>query len=464
MDKDYNFRLREIRGIVLMVILTLVIGLSSLFFYFYRLSNQYINYDEKSDIDYKVLLKDNEFYKDNYLEKNKGYVSSLIDNIETQFKYDLNFDQKIKYKYSYKIVAEVDVSDSQSKHNIYHYSEDLKTHDLESHVGNLNVSETLSINYQQYNDIINRFKDVYDLSNTDAVLNVYLYVNVQNIEQSNSSSLMNKKVSGLSIPLTLNTVSIDIGNDIISNSNNHLALSRYNKYSWVLVLSIIYILLSVLYIIYLVLFMMKTRTAQMIYDKEIKSIMNNYDSYIQRISGSYDIGTSQVIKIESFSDMLEIRDTLKQPILMLENEEKNGTFFIIPATNSIIYTYALRVVDIKAKMDGNEIPTYDITEIPHGEFVKNKKYTDEYIKEQITMTSALPTVDEKNVIKGNKDKDRSLYDQLEKTSSFDIKEIKKAEKELKRKNKVSKNIKSKSKKKTSSGVKRSSSTKKSSKK
>ena len=91
-------------------------------------------------------------------------------------------------------------------------------------------------------------------------------------------------------------------------------------------------------------------------------------------------------------------------------------------------------------------------------------FTDEYIKEQITMTSALPIVDEKNVIKGNKDKDRSLYDQLEKTSSFDIKEIKKAEKELKRKNKVSKNIKSKSKKKTSSGVKRSSSTKKNSKK
>ena len=77
MEKDYNFRLREIRGIVLMVILTLVIGLSSLFFYFYRLNNRFINFDEKSDIDYKVLLKDNEFYKDNYLEKDKGYVSSL---------------------------------------------------------------------------------------------------------------------------------------------------------------------------------------------------------------------------------------------------------------------------------------------------------------------------------------------------------------------------------------------------
>ena len=102
MDKDYNFRLREIRGIVLMVILTLVIGLTSLFFYFYRLNNRFINYDEKSDVDYKVLLKDNEFYQENYLEKDKGYVSSLIDNIEAEFKYDLNFDRNIKYKYSYR--------------------------------------------------------------------------------------------------------------------------------------------------------------------------------------------------------------------------------------------------------------------------------------------------------------------------------------------------------------------------
>ena len=159
----------------------------------------------------------------------------------------------------------------------------------------------------------------------------------------------------------------------------------------------------------------------MIYEKEIKSIMSNYDSYIQKINGSYDIGTSQVLKIETFNDMLEIRDTLRQPILMLENEQKNGTFFIIPATNSIIYTYALRVVDIKAKIDGKEIPTYDITEIPHQDFKKKKKYTDEYIKDQITMTTAMKKVDADNVIKGNKDKDTNLYDQLEKTSSYKFK-------------------------------------------
>ena len=192
---------------------------------------------------------------------------------------------------------------------------------------------------------------------------------------------------------------------------------------------------------YLYIYITRTRTAKMIYDKEIKSIINNYDNYIQKINDSYDIGTSQVIKIESFSDMLEIRDTLKQPILMLENKEKDGTFFIIPATNSIIYTYALRVIDIKAKMDGKEVPTYDIMEIPHSEFKKQKKYTDKYIKEQITMTTALPAVDEKNIIKGNKDKEKDLYDQLEMTRSFDIREIRKAAKEMKKENPKKKNKK-----------------------
>jgi hypothetical protein len=172
----------------------------------------------------------------------------------------------------------------------------------------------------------------------------------------------------------------------------------------------------------------------MIYEKEIKSIMNNYDSFIQRINGSYDIGTSQVIKIESFNDILEIRDTLKQPILMLENEEKNGTFFIIPATNSFIYTYALRVADIEAKMKGLEIPTYDITEITHENFLKNKKYTDDYIKDELTKTSLMPAVDSSNVIKGNKDKDTDLYDQLELTRSFNVEEIEKAAKATRKTN------------------------------
>ena len=117
---------------------------------------------------------------------------------------------------------------------------------------------------------------------------------------------------------------------------------------------------------------------------------------------------------------------------MLENESESGTFFIIPATNSIIYTYALRIVDIEARMEGREKPAYEATEIPHGKVKKAKKYTKDYIDEEITRTSLTPIIDSENVIKGNKDKELDLYDQLELTRSFSIEEIKRAVKKAKK--------------------------------
>ena len=53
--------------------------------------------------------------------------------------------------------------------------------------------------------------------------------------------------------------------------------------------------------------------------------------------------------IDTFDDMLEIRETLSQPILMVENKEKTGTYFIIPSTTKLLYTYTLRVNKNKEK-------------------------------------------------------------------------------------------------------------------
>lgn len=426
MSKKDNLRLNEIKNIVAMIILTIIIGIITLIFYFSGEKVQYISYNENSKVDYKVYLKENDFYKEEYLNKDQGYISNLIKYISTDFDYYIKFSKEANFKYSYRISAEVDVKDENSDSNIYHFSEDLVTKSDIVGNGSLDFDKKIDINYDEYNDKIRKFKDIYDLNNSISTLNINLYIAIDNIDDT-SLNINEKKVSSITIPLTERTVSIDINNEIIQDNINKMVINKVHNHNWILLISLVFLLFSVVYTIYLIIYSRRTRTAQMIYEKEIKSIMNNYDSYIQKISGTYDIGTSQVLKIESFNDMLEIRDTLKQPILMLENEKKNGTFFIIPATNSIIYTYALRVVDITAKMEGKEVPTYDITEIPHADFQKNKKYTDKFIKDQIMMTTKLPSIDEKNVIKGSKS-DEDLYNQLEKTSSFDLNEIRKAKK------------------------------------
>ena len=40
--------------------------------------------------------------------------------------------------------------------------------------------------------------------------------------------------------------------------------------------------------------------------------------------------------------MLEIRDTIRQPILMKENSEKTSAYFVIPSNTKILYVYRLK--------------------------------------------------------------------------------------------------------------------------
>ena len=45
------------------------------------ISEQQLSYIEKSKLDYRVYLKENDFYESEYLGKNMSYIASLIDFI-----------------------------------------------------------------------------------------------------------------------------------------------------------------------------------------------------------------------------------------------------------------------------------------------------------------------------------------------------------------------------------------------
>ena len=74
--------------------MAIVIGLLFIFFYFKENNLSLVTFDEKSKIDYKVYLKENEFYDEPYLGKDMLYVASLIDKIGIDF--DYNFASEVK--------------------------------------------------------------------------------------------------------------------------------------------------------------------------------------------------------------------------------------------------------------------------------------------------------------------------------------------------------------------------------
>lgn len=104
-----------------------------------------------------------------------------------------------------------------------------------------------------------------------------------------------------------------------------------------------------LMILLLVAFIYLTRTPDITYTARVKKIQSQYKSYIQKINNLFKTNGYQIIQVDTFEEMLEIRDTIQAPILMYENDDKTCAKFMIPTDSKLLYLYEI-------KIDGYEEP------------------------------------------------------------------------------------------------------------
>lgn len=299
---------------------------------------KYIKYTEQGNVDYKVYLKKNNFFEEKYLEENKEYISSLIDNVQAQFKYNLSIEQEnIINKYTYKILSNVKVTDKTTKKNLYDKTEILMP-EKEIYITEkeINIKEPVEIDYNKYNDLINKFINIYEVGNIESDLTVNMIIDIMD-----SNEKINEPIITLRIPLTTNTMDIDIKNDLVEEKNNVIEYKKDKKYNLLFILiSVISLLIDLVLIIKLIIYIKKTRNIITKYKKEKKKILRNYSQYIQKIDNKIDYEKYEQINVSTFTDLLEIRDAMQSPILMIE--EKNCTRFIIP-TENILYIYTIEI-------------------------------------------------------------------------------------------------------------------------
>lgn len=417
--------------------LFLVIGTIFIYIYYANSKAKYITITENSRLDYQVCLKQNEFYEASCVSKGDKYISSLIDYIKTSFNYTLSLSKKIDYSYYYTIDATFNVLDKNDQKTLFTKTENLYKSEKKLTSNSTYINYELDIDYNKYNDLLSSFINIYDLEDTNNNLEVNM--NIYTISDSGVvSKFNNNSFMKLTIPLTKKTVNIDIKDSIMNNGNKKIKIIDNKNYMSFLIISIASYIGFLTFISCFIYYYKNTRTIKEIYDNRIKKILSNYDSYIQRINGHYPIGASEICKVSTFRDMLEIKDSTDKPLLMLENEEKTGVFFLIPVGEGVIYTYALRIEDILAEKNGTAAPDYDVYDI-YNKDDRKVVYTKEKIQEDIEKTTSLKIIDSKNSIKGTKDDSEDLYDQLEKTMSFKIikEENKKKNTRKTRKQKVS---------------------------
>lgn len=154
-----------------------------------------VNYKEDSNIDYKVYLKPNDFFTEDFLPQGMSYVTSLIDFLRLDFNYNLDLDEKVSGNYSYYIKGTVTANRENSDSKFYTKDYILKDVKTESYTDreNINIKDSIDVDYDIYNNVLTSFRDEYGVQ-MDGNLKVSLIVenNAKDSVSGESTSLKNE--------------------------------------------------------------------------------------------------------------------------------------------------------------------------------------------------------------------------------------------------------------------------------
>ncbi len=330
---------------VIVIVLTLAILISALVAYQLE-KTYYIGYREGGNIDYNIFLKENDFFEEDHLGKDQSYVASLIDKIVANFTYEIDMDtEDVNYRYSYDITARLEIIDDTSGVAIFQPEYELvkAQNKSQSSSSRLVINEIVVLNYDDYNSLAGEFLATYDLDRTTSNIVVTLKVDVLSDCNAFSGSSTDTYFSELRIPLTTKTVNIKMTSTVPDAEAKMIACTRGAGSEVFKTTAIVLGVVDVILLLVLVAFIYLTRTDDITYTARVKKIVSQYKSYIQRIKNVFDMSAYQVIIVDTFDEMLEIRDTIQAPILMHENEDKTCAKFIIPTDNKLLYLYEIKI-------------------------------------------------------------------------------------------------------------------------
>ncbi|MBQ8583551.1 MAG: hypothetical protein IJ488_02955 [Clostridia bacterium] len=302
----------------------------------------YIEYYESGSTSYSVSLFDNDFYEDDTLEGGNAYVTSLVDKLALNFRYNLlTAAEGVTYDYSYKVFSKVKILDRTSGKLLYEKASDIipDTGKLTSNEKSLMLSPGITVDYAACNELATRFIETYSGTGT---LEVTMQVSVTGSGKGFDSTGTGVYYLTLTAPLGTETVSFTT-TSTPPDGTRILASSSFEGKEIFLILALVFGALAILGAIVLTIFVYKTRNKDINYRIKVQKLVSAYKSFIQKITSEVDLSSYSPIYVEGFSDLLEIRDTLQSPILMFENGDQTKTTFYIPTQTSLIYVYEIKV-------------------------------------------------------------------------------------------------------------------------
>lgn len=307
-------------------------------------NEEVLNYNTKSNVNYIVNLKKNNYFAEKTLPEGEQYITSLIDNVEIDYAYNLSTAKKIDATYNYKIIANVNANQKVdattfkkvwSKDYIVKEGKELNIKDDNL----IEIKDKVKINYDEYNKIINNFKKDYRIAVTSK-LDVYMQVSIKG-KYGKEELVENAKLI-TSIPLSEQT--INITKDFKENYNGavkkEMVVKRFNNI-FVFVIGLIFLGAGIYILVKELLDIMREDKKQSKYIKTLRKYLHDYSDIIATVKQTPNILNLKLIEFSKFDELVNAQNDIRVPIIFCEDiRNEKGYFYLI--TQDIAYYYILK--------------------------------------------------------------------------------------------------------------------------
>ena len=300
-----------------------------------------VSYSERSSVTYSVCLNDNDYYKGQCQSSGMQYISTLTKSIPVVFNYNINYSSAVNYKLDYYILGKTIIYDRDDASKVL-YRDDKLLSERKSVEGTdviAKLNTKIDVAFKEKNDFVNGYKSKYAL-NSLASYDVVLYVD---------DGKGPREVASVSIPLSMQT--FGISEETVANDDQLVSMEKAGLASINTVFGLVggvFGIIGAVILVKLIKLIYVTIDGGSPYEKKLNQILAEYDRVIVMSKSEYKINPDkQFIKLDSFFELLDARDTLEKPIIYEKVNSVKSYFYV--EDDERIYRYTMKESDFEKK-------------------------------------------------------------------------------------------------------------------
>ena len=317
-----------------------------------------VGYSDHARIDYKVYLKKNNFYKEPYLRSGMSYVTSLIDYLDLDFGYNLDFNDPVDLDYRYHFVATVTADKARSGASTstggkgeflsrtYNLTDEVT--DRKEDIRNLSLSEHFDINYDEYNKFLSDFKASTRVAATGNLKISLVFDGTAYSDAIGEPVAIEYEEVYLNIPLAESSVEATV-TGTSSEPRSHTITHHVEQN---VIMSILLRIVGILMIIAgifvgaVAVRDYHDRQSDRRFENTVKHLLSTYDSVIVEVDKQPKLSGMNVLTVNDFDELLDVYNSIHMPVSYYR--DKIGAHFIV-ISEHMAWRYSILERDFRKK-------------------------------------------------------------------------------------------------------------------